>query len=143
MVSSALSAWQLEVAMKLSEELRDKENAIFTTVAKYYKIAIDQCEKAIKTFAEVCADQTLGSGQEYEQYMAGMSLTELKARMHSALFAASALAPKEDKRKSMKAQCADSGVEYVERMKARQKETEAFIAQLPQRTSTELTRRLR
>ena len=99
MESSALSAWQLEVAIKPSEELRDKENAIFIADAKDYKTAIDQCEKAIKMFAEVCADQTLGAGQEYEQYMAGMSLTELKARMHSALFAASALAPKEDKRK--------------------------------------------
>ena len=43
----------------------------------------------------------------------------------------------------VKAQCADSGAEYVERMKARQKETETFIAQLPQRTSTERTRRLK
>ena len=42
----------------------------------------------------------------------------------------------------VKAQCTDSGAEYVELTKARQKETEAFIALLPQHMSTELTRRL-
>jgi len=90
---------QLKAAIKLAEELRDKENTIYIVEEKDYKAAIAQCEEAIKTLAEVGADQTLSGGQEHKQYMAGMGLTELKARVQSALLAASALAPKEDKRK--------------------------------------------
>merc|ERR1719454_874840 len=90
---------QLEAAIKLAEEIRGKENTIFVAEEKDYKAAIAQCEEAIKTLAEVGADQTLSGGQEHKQYMAGMGLTELNARVQSALLAASALAPKEDKRR--------------------------------------------
>merc|ERR1719375_1527281 len=61
--------------------------------------AIEQCEKAIETLAEVGADQTQGSGQEHKQFMAGMDLSQLKVSVHSALVAAAAFAPKEEKQK--------------------------------------------
>ena len=86
---------QLDVAVRLAKELRDNKNSIFIAKVKNYKAAIDQCEEAIKTIAEVGIDQTLGAGQEHKQHLAGMSLAEFKARVRSALLADFAFAPKE------------------------------------------------
>jgi len=89
-----------ESTIKTKTEMREKEHTSYVAEEKDYTLAIEQCQKAIETLAEVGADQTMSGGQEHKQFMAGMELSQVdKASVHAALFAASEFATKEEKQK--------------------------------------------
>jgi len=72
--------------------IREKENAAFLAQEADLVSAIDQMKNAVKTLAEVGADQSLSVAADHTKYMAGFegSLIKLKSSVNSALLAASA-----------------------------------------------------
>jgi hypothetical protein len=80
-----------------AESIRVKERAEFAALKLDLKAAMGQMIDAIKELAEVGADQTLSSGSDHAQYMAGHeSLSQLKGTVKKALIAASAfVSPKQ------------------------------------------------
>jgi len=70
--------------------IREKENAAFLAQEADLVSAIDQMNNAVKTLAEVAADQTLSVAGDHMQYMAEGSLIKFKSSVNSALLAASA-----------------------------------------------------
>jgi hypothetical protein len=65
------SIHSLKDGIASAKELREKQHDDFLDVEKDNEKAMKQCKEAIKTLAEIGADQTQGSSAEHEQFMAG------------------------------------------------------------------------
>jgi len=86
-------------AQEEATAIRKRENEDFLALEKDLTDAIGQMKRAIKTLAEVGADQTLASAADHKQYMAGhegAALVEVKNTLRQALLAANAfVSPKQ------------------------------------------------
>jgi len=85
-----------EESRKTGDALREKENKAFVAKEKDLTEAIEQMKAAIKTLAEVGADQRLESAADHKQYMVGAGLLELRTSVLQALNAASSFISSSD-----------------------------------------------
>jgi len=77
--------------------IRKKENDAYVAMKADSEQAIQQMQEAIKTLAEIGADQSLATAADHKQYMAGYtgaSLVKLQSTVKSALLAANAFVSK-------------------------------------------------
>lgn len=90
------SIHSLKDGIASAKELREKQHDDFLDVEKDNEKAMKQCKEAIKTLAEIGADQTQGSSAEHEQFMAGFKgdFAQIKETLHKALVSASSFLTK-------------------------------------------------
>jgi len=83
---------QNEQDRNTAKAIRDKEHEAFLAKQADLRQAIDQMKDALRTLAEVGADQTMNEAQDHKQYMAGFegpALMKLKSTINAALLVAS------------------------------------------------------